>query len=71
MEMLRSGFAGDVTCIPSACSPLDHVVPARTISPGAVHEDDGGLGSILLVFAHAFLLGRGVRSRAIAPRPAL
>jgi hypothetical protein len=49
----------------------DHVVPTRGLSEGAVHEDDGGLGSILRVFAHAFLLGRGATSRAIPPRPAV
>src|SRR3712207_6866071 len=31
-------------------------------------EDDGGLGCVLWVSAHDFLLGRGARSKAIAPR---
>ena len=53
--MPRSGLAGAVTCIPFCLQPLDHFVPARTISPGAVHEDDCGLGCVLRVSAHGFL----------------
>jgi len=49
----------------------DHVVPTGGLGERAMYEDYGGLGSILRVFAHAFLLDRGVRSRAIAPRPAV
>jgi hypothetical protein len=45
---------------PFCLQPLDHSIPARTIGKGAVHEDDGGLGVILRVCVHGFLLAEGI-----------
>ena len=60
----RTGGRSEVACQHAQTSPSSGRRRQRS-------EDDGGPRSILLVFAHAFLLGRGVRSRAVAPRPAV
>src|SRR5919112_1488679 len=54
-QRVRGGRNLDPFCL----QPLDDVVPARSISKGAVHEDDGRPGSFLRVCAHGFLLSRG------------
>src|SRR5215211_9050603 len=48
-----------------------NALPAGAVHETAVYEDDCGLGSILRICAHGFLLGRGDRERGYSASPPL
>ena len=57
MEMPRSGFGGGRDPYPFRLQPLDDSVPARRVGESAVHEHDGGPGSVLRVCVHRVTSG--------------